>query len=262
VTELLPAQRTWPLVAAGPAIDRTPLGQVSAVLLDVPRELLHELSQTLSASELERARRFHFESDQARFIAARGALRRLLAAELDVAAELLEFTYGAYGKPDLAPPFDRSGLRFNLAHSENLALIALCRNREIGVDVEAVRALSDELQLVKSCFSAHEQREYQQLDPSRRTAGFFNGWTSTMVFTIGQTLAGPSAGARWMGVQNTAGQIAGILAPIVTGVLVDRTGSFATAFGTAAVLSVIGLGFWTFLTPRVEATRWTTAAPS
>jgi 4'-phosphopantetheinyl transferase len=193
VTELLPAQRTWPLVAAGPAIDRTPLGQVSAVLLDVPRELLHELSQTLSASELERARRFHFESDQARFIAARGALRLLLAAELHVAAELLEFTYGAYGKPDLAPPFDRSGLRFNLAHSENLALIALCRNREIGVDVEAVRALSDELQLVKSCFSAHEQREYQQLDPSRRTAGFFNGWTRKEAFikALGKGLSQP-----------------------------------------------------------------------
>jgi 4'-phosphopantetheinyl transferase len=44
-----------------------------------------------------------------------------------------------HGKPYLAEP---SGLdlRFNLSHTDGLALVALARGREVGVDVEAARS--------------------------------------------------------------------------------------------------------------------------
>lgn len=92
--------------------------------------------------------------------------------------------------------------------------------------------------------------------PALFAAGFCNGATSPLVFTIGQTLAGPRAGGRWMGVQNTFGQIAGIGAPIITGLLVDATGAFNIAFQLAAALSVAGFGFWAFVTPKVAAVNW------
>jgi MFS family permease len=87
-------------------------------------------------------------------------------------------------------------------------------------------------------------------------AGFFNGASSTMVFTIGQTLGGPTAGARWVGVQNMFGQFAGIGAPIVTGFLLERTGSFSITFLTASGLSAAGFLLWTFLVPRIEPVAW------
>jgi len=96
--------------------------------------------------------------------------------------------------------------------------------------------------------------------PALFAAGFCNGVTSPIVFTIGQTLAGPRAGARWMGVQNTFGQIAGIGAPIVTGLLVDATGTFKATFELAAGLSVVGLALWGLLVPAVEPVDWDAAS--
>lgn len=92
--------------------------------------------------------------------------------------------------------------------------------------------------------------------PSLFVAGFFTGATGTMVFTIGQTLAGPAAGARWIGLQNTFAQFAGIGAPIITGVLLERTHSFSIAFQVASGLSAIGFLLWAFLVPRIEPVAW------
>lgn len=41
------------------------------------------------------------------------------------------------------------------------------------------------------------------------------------LFAIPQILAGPSASARWVGIQNAAGNVAGLIAPAITGLLVD-----------------------------------------
>ena len=85
------------------------------------------------------------------------------------------------------------------------------------------------------------------------------GLCQPMVFTIGQTLAGPRASARWIGIQNMAGNFAGVAAPILTGWLADRTGSFAASFGAAAAFGLAGIVCWQWIVPRVEETRWSTA---
>ena len=56
------------------------------------------------------------------------------------------------------------------------------------------------------------------------------GLNTSSIFTIGQTLAGPRAAGKWMGVQNGIGNIAGIVGPVITGIVIDRTGSFTWAF--------------------------------
>ena len=61
-----------------------------------------------------------------------------------------------------------------------------------------------------------------------------SGCSYTGLFAIPQILAGPQATGRWVGVQNAAGNVAGIIAPLITGILVDQTGHFELAFALAA----------------------------
>jgi len=52
------------------------------------------------------------------------------------------------------------------------------------------------------------------------------GAASAGVFAIPQILAGPAAAARWVGVQNCCGNFAGVIAPALTGLLVEETHRF------------------------------------
>lgn len=86
--------------------------------------------------------------------------------------------------------------------------------------------------------------------------GFFSGFTTPMIFAITQTLAGARAAGQWYGLQGVAGQFAGVVAPIITGVIVDRTGQFAWAFAIAAAVLLIGAFAWAFIVPRIEPILW------
>ena len=86
--------------------------------------------------------------------------------------------------------------------------------------------------------------------------GFASGFTTPMFLAITQTLAGPRASSKWYGLQGIAGQFSGIVAPIVTGVIVDRTGQFSWAFTVAAVVLLAGAGAWAFIVPKIEPVRW------
>lgn len=79
------------------------------------------------------------------------------------------------------------------------------------------------------------------------------------LFAIPQILAGPAATARWVGVQNAAGNVAGLIAPLITGVLVDQTGQFDVAFALAAAINVVGLVGWVGMLAKISPIRWQTA---
>jgi len=85
------------------------------------------------------------------------------------------------------------------------------------------------------------------------------GMSSPGIYAISQIMAGPAATGRWVGVQNTCGNFAGILAPFLTGILVDASGSFSSAFGLAGLLNVVGVVAWAFILPRVVPLKWRTA---
>lgn len=87
-------------------------------------------------------------------------------------------------------------------------------------------------------------------------AGIMLGVGSSGIFAVAQTLAGPRAAGRWVGFQNCFANVAGILAPIVTGFLVQRTHSFATAFVLAAGMSVIGAIGWGAVIRSVSPIEW------
>jgi MFS family permease len=86
------------------------------------------------------------------------------------------------------------------------------------------------------------------------------GANGASFWPISQTLAGPVAAARWVGLQNAIANCAGILAPLITGFIVDRTGSFADAFLVASVMAVVGVIGWGVIIRRVEPIRWARSA--
>jgi MFS family permease len=88
-------------------------------------------------------------------------------------------------------------------------------------------------------------------------AGVFFGPGSAMVFTIGQTLAGPQAAGRWIGVQNCVGNLSGIIGPIVTGFVVDKMGGFFWAFAISCAVTLAGIFFWGIGVGRIEPVAWT-----
>jgi 4'-phosphopantetheinyl transferase len=147
------------------------------VFLDQPSWYVDGLAQRLSRDELARAERFHFERDMRRFVVGRGMLRTILGRYLAIDPRQVRFRYGERGKPHLADEFAGSGLRFNLAHSHEMALYAFTRGREVGIDVEHVRPLSDVEEIAERFFSAHENAEFRSLPESQELEAFYNCWT-------------------------------------------------------------------------------------
>lgn len=134
----------------------------------------------LSADELTRMGRFHFDKDRNNFLFARSMLRMLLASYLGVFPEELIFAYSAYGKPSLARPSVR--LDFNMSHSNGDLLIATCLGRNIGVDIEWVRHDLDVHEIAQRFFSAAENEALQAMPDSLRYDTFFSCWTRKEAF--------------------------------------------------------------------------------
>lgn len=83
-----------------------------------------------------------------------------------------------------------------------------------------------------------------------------------MVFStmsIGQTLAGPRAAGKWIGLQNGVGGISGVVGPLLTGILLDATGDYRIAFLFAAAVTACGMAFWGLMIRRVEPIKWSSA---
>jgi 4'-phosphopantetheinyl transferase len=135
------------------------------------------LAQTLTPDETGRAERFFFEKDKNHFVAARGVLRDILSRYLSTEPAQIRFQYNDYGKPALGPTFVQSGLTFNLSHAHGLALYAIAHHRQVGIDLEYIRALSDIEQIAERFFSNREQAAFRSLPDAQKRAGFFNCWT-------------------------------------------------------------------------------------
>jgi MFS family permease len=75
-------------------------------------------------------------------------------------------------------------------------------------------------------------------------------------WAITQTLAGPLAAGKWSGLQNFVANLSGVIAPAITGVVVDRTGQFLWAFAVSAIVVLIGSAAYLFGLPRIEPVTW------
>ncbi|MEO5579860.1 MAG: 4'-phosphopantetheinyl transferase superfamily protein [Gemmatimonadaceae bacterium] len=171
-----------------PSLRRAPLLRpnevhVWRVLRDVRESVGAGLWEMLSPDERGDAGRFRLAVERRRFVAARGVLRTLLGAYAGMAPGTLRFQYGPAGKPSLAcgagaaaPP------DFNVAHSGPLALIAVARNRALGVDLEEMLPLMEADALADRFFSAAEKVALRALPAERRLRGFYSCWTRKEAF--------------------------------------------------------------------------------
>jgi 4'-phosphopantetheinyl transferase len=154
-----------------------PVGKVDVhvVRLDVSERRVAELEAVLSRRELERAARLFCERQRRRFVACRAALRRILASRLGVDARALRFELGAHGKPSLRG----DGPPFNLAHSHELALIAVASGAgAVGVDLELIRRDRDMAGLARRFLSAREREQLERLRGQELTEAFYWCWTA------------------------------------------------------------------------------------
>jgi 4'-phosphopantetheinyl transferase len=145
--------------------------------LDPATSCVEHLQRTLSADESHRAARFHFPMDRRRFIVARGVLRDILGRYRGVQPSALGFRYSAYGKPALVDDADAEGLRFNVSHSHEMALFAVTRGREVGVDIEYLRREIACEEIAEHFFSARERASLRALPAAMKPQAFFNCWT-------------------------------------------------------------------------------------
>ncbi len=145
--------------------------------LDRPEVQLQNLAATLSSDELTRAHRFHFPEHRQRFIAGRGILRRILGSYLGIEPQQVQFDYQSRGKPVLADAFASSNLLFNLSHSQGLALCAVNCDRQIGVDLEYIRPMSDVEALAQRFFLPREYDLMRSLPAEQKQEIFFRYWT-------------------------------------------------------------------------------------
>lgn len=157
------------------------------------QDCLARFAQTLSPDEHARAQRFHFERDRRRYIVGRGVLRDILARYLDRDARQITFTYTERGKPYLPAEPSMPDIRFNLAHSSELAIYAFASKQDVGVDLEYIHPVPELDQIAAHFFSAAEYQAIRSLSGGQKQLGFFNCWTRKEAYlkALGDGLSKP-----------------------------------------------------------------------
>jgi 4'-phosphopantetheinyl transferase len=145
--------------------------------LHLPQLEINSLDGLLNDDEKARAVRLAPGSHRNHFIAARGILRSILGLYLERPASSIEFTYDQTGKPRLIQRGTSPSMRFNVSHSQGLAVYAFACHRELGVDVEAIRTDLTTNELAERYFSSKEVAEIRSFPSSYRNEAFFVCWT-------------------------------------------------------------------------------------
>jgi 4'-phosphopantetheinyl transferase len=149
----------------------------SAPLVDAARRL-DRLGRVLAVEERARADRYVHPGVRDQFVVARAMLRLLLGRYLGVPATEIRLGIGDQGKPHLPG----GELHFNISHTHGLALVALTRRGEVGVDVECLRPCPNYLDIAGRFFSPGEARALHALPEGQREEAFFHVWTRKEAF--------------------------------------------------------------------------------
>jgi 4'-phosphopantetheinyl transferase len=217
----------------------------------------------LDAAERARAASFVRQQDGTRFAASRAALRVILARYLGTEPGDLEFQLGPRGQPRVAG----AGVRFSLARSEGLALIAVSRE-PVGVDLERIRPRRGLADLAASRFPAREAARIAGGCCGPPTVSFYRHWTAKEAYLKAAGLG--LAGLRTVEVLCGARPASCVAGRAVTGCslsTVSATAAYATAIVTGCSLSAVSAAaaYATAMVGQTPATNWrwlSTARPT
>jgi 4'-phosphopantetheinyl transferase len=166
----------WPFVDRAP-----PLGPEDVHVWQAPLDDDESaFMRLLAPAERERAAKFHFARDRRRFTIGRGRLRLLLAEYLMVDPLFVPIETTPLGKPFVA-----GDLQFNVTHSDELALYAISRGRDIGVDVELERADVEWRELAERFFAPEEVTALIALPANEQRSAFYRCWTRKEAYIKG-----------------------------------------------------------------------------
>ena len=138
---------------------------------------VEELQRCLSVEERKRAERFYFETDRVRFIRAHGAMRSILGRYLGMDPDQIQLSHNSYCKPSVAKESGGDWIRYNLSHSNALALLAVTKDREIGIDLEQICDGIPYEEISERFFSTREISMLQACPASLRKEAFYKCWT-------------------------------------------------------------------------------------
>jgi 4'-phosphopantetheinyl transferase len=150
-----------------------PAGVVDAWCVPLRPEtaVLARWRATLSDDERAQAARMRVSGNA--WASARGALRTILGFYLDEQPAALRFSTSPLGKPGLA---GRVVPHFNVAWREDLALVGVASDREVGVDLEREREDADVAAMARDFLSPLDQAEIARAPSERRLTVFFEAW--------------------------------------------------------------------------------------
>jgi 4'-phosphopantetheinyl transferase len=157
------------------------------------RYRMNSLRQLLDPEERDRASRFKLAAPREQFVISRAFLRLALGGYLRIAAPDVRFQIIAHGKPELA---GGGNIRFNLSHTDGVAVLAIARHRAVGVDVERVRDNVEALEIADRFFSSVESDWLRSQPASERIPSFFACWTAKEAYikACGKGLSSPLRG--------------------------------------------------------------------
>jgi len=152
---------------------------------------INNLFSILSPEEQEKADRFKFAIHRQRFIINRANLKIILSKYLQLKPTEIKFKYGLKGKPSLEDQLNYLNLKFNISHSENLAIYGISQNL-IGVDLEKINQQVSCVELAERFFCPSEFKTISQLVYPQNYQGFYLAWTSKEAYlkATGEGLSG------------------------------------------------------------------------
>jgi len=157
------------------------------LVADDPQEMLGLLSR----EERDRAQAMVTEV-RGRFIRHRAGLRRILANYIGLDPHHVELGSGRWGKPSLKGAQARA-LKFNLSHTGDLAVLAICRGWDVGIDIEDTAAGWRHERLASRVLSPDERRQFGCVAEDARASAFLRNWTCKEAYlkATGQGLSVP-----------------------------------------------------------------------
>lgn len=149
-----------------------------AIDLELPPISIEQASKNLSDLERQRVNRFKSTKRQHEFTLTRGLLRIILASIIKQDPLAIQFEHTAQGKPFLPG----NPVHFNVSHSQSIAIIAICPNNPIGIDIEYMQPRDAYLKLAQRFFATAEYQAICQLPMDQQLDAFHKTWTRKEAF--------------------------------------------------------------------------------
>jgi 4'-phosphopantetheinyl transferase len=140
--------------------------------------LLDRYHEVMNEAEREQHKRFHFKKHRHQYLVTRALVRSVLSFYVDeISPQDWHFETNKYGKPSIHQPGVTLPLQFNLSHTDQMAVMAVVLNSDVGVDIEYLHRRGKTVELAESYFSPNEVEQLFDLPKERQRQRFFELWT-------------------------------------------------------------------------------------